>query len=142
MVSSGLLAQDQILYVDILPGPAVNLQTDIRRIMDQGGPIRSLQKRQILFMWASPPCEHYNTASSMGTRDLELADQLVYCKLQIIEIREPISWYIENPKGLMRHCDGMRMMEEQRIVVSQYRYGAPYRRILTFGLHSSDFSAT
>ena len=48
---------------------------------------------------ASPPCQEYSQAKTMGSRDLEGADRLVRRTLDIIAHFDPPLWWLENPRG-------------------------------------------
>ncbi len=51
---------------------------------------------------ASPPCTEFSRAKTVGTRNLELADQLVLKTLEIIRYFQPPRWWLETPRyGLL-----------------------------------------
>ena len=54
------------------------------------------------FVWASPVCQHYSVAKTVGVRDLEGADRLVSKALEIMSYFR-CNWAFENPQsGLLK----------------------------------------
>jgi hypothetical protein len=53
------------------------------------------------FIWASPPCTEYSRAKTVGTRDLQGADNRVNAMLQALRFLQPRYYVIENPQGLL-----------------------------------------
>jgi len=54
-------------------------------------------------IFASPPCEHFSRAKTIGFRDLGLADRLVRKALDMIRYFKPEKWFLENPQtGMLK----------------------------------------
>jgi hypothetical protein len=47
---------------------------------------------------ASPPCTEFSRAKTIGTRDLDTADQLVLKTLEIVQYFQPERWWLETPR--------------------------------------------
>lgn len=84
-------------------------------------------------VWASPPCTTFSVAS-MGhhwtggkgayiprTEEAKVGLQLMKHTVDIIESLQPMVWFIENPRGLMRKLIGLH--ESTRHTVCYCRYG-------------------
>jgi hypothetical protein len=50
-------------------------------------------------IWASPPCEQYSQAHTVGTRNLTAADERVKASLRVIDALAPTYWFKENPRS-------------------------------------------
>jgi site-specific DNA-cytosine methylase len=78
-------------------------------------------------IWASPPCTEYSRAKTVGTRDIQGANDIVCQTLDIIEYFEPKYWMIENPQtGLLKDQSCMYGIPFKDI--DYCRYGLPYRK--------------
>jgi len=80
-------------------------------------------------IWASPPCTEYSRARTVAKtpRNLELADALVQCTLDVIAYYKPKAWWIENPwTGLLRTRPVVAGMAYVKI--DYCRFGAPYKK--------------
>jgi site-specific DNA-cytosine methylase len=83
-------------------------------------------------IWASPDCRSWSIASGGRHRvlpDLEpktetavIGQNLIYKTLEIIEYFKPIYWFIENPRGLLRHFQPMKEL--------------PYCHLIYYGNHN------
>ena len=57
---------------------------------------------------ASPPCTEYSMAMNRRPRNLELADEIVKCTLEVIKYFAPRLWWIETPRtGMLARRDFM-----------------------------------
>lgn len=86
-------------------------------------------------VWASPPCQTYSMGASRGghrykgehgwnlpiTEFAHISDELVRKTIRIIENVRPTFWFIENPRGGLRHTP--MMMGIKRITVWYCQYG-------------------
>jgi site-specific DNA-cytosine methylase len=78
-------------------------------------------------IWASPPCTEYSVAKTVGTRDLDKADQIVKHTLDIIEYLRPKYFIIENPQtGMLKDRPFMQSLPFRDI--DYCKYGMPYRK--------------
>lgn len=66
---------------------------------------RSIKPGTFDIIFASPPCQEFSIAKTIGERDLGYALKLVTRVLQIIEYLRPKAWIVENPQTgyLARH---------------------------------------
>lgn len=81
-------------------------------------------------IWASPPCTSFSIASmnyhwdkdrNPLTEEAILGYQLVEKTIEIINHYNPTYWYIENPRGLLRHFPIMNSLPIRNTVTySQY----------------------
>ena len=79
------------------------------------------------FIWASPPCTQYSRAKTTGTRNINLANQIVEKTLEIIEYLDPEHFVIENPQtGLLKNQHFMYGIPYKDI--DYCKYGMPYRK--------------
>ena len=107
----------------------INVLEDIRewtKYPDWG--MYSIAPGTVKVLWASPPCQHYSRAHTVGERNLELADDLVKCALLAIEYLKPIYWFVENPVGLLKDRPFMQEFRQAMETVSYCSYGAQYRK--------------
>ena len=73
-------------------------------------------------IWASPDCTTWSIASGgkhrkksdmiPKTEKAKLGERLVWKTLEIIAYFKPDAWFIENPRGLMRHFPPMMKLEK------------------------------
>ena len=89
------------------------------------------------FIWASCPCEMYSIARSTATRDLALADSLVYRTLEIIEYFQPRCWCLENPE---RSLLWQRFKFEKTVKTSYCSHGFPYRKNTTIAYSGGELN--
>jgi site-specific DNA-cytosine methylase len=71
-------------------------------------------------IWASPDCRSWSIAGYGRHRKLPdllpktptaiIGEQLIYKTLEIIEYFKPKVWFIENPRGLLRHFPPMKTL--------------------------------
>lgn len=83
-------------------------------------------------LWASPPCQGFSVASigknwGGGFRAYEpksdtarLAVELVKRTLEIIKVRKPTWWFIENPRGVLRKMPFMEGLTRHTVTYCQY----------------------
>ena len=77
--------------------------------------------------WASPPCTEYSRALTTRPRNIEDANIIVQCTLDILEYFEPRYWMIENPQtGLLK--DQLMMWGLPFDDIDYCKYGMPYRK--------------
>ena len=78
-------------------------------------------------IWASPPCTEYGVATTVGTRKIDEANEIVLMTLEIIEYLNPKHFIIENPQtGSLKN---QRFMHGLAFVDADYcKYGFPYRK--------------
>lgn len=81
-------------------------------------------------LWASPPCEGFSVAAigKNWNKDYTpkhpraaMAQRLARTTLTIIAKRQPVWWFIENPRGMLRKMSFMQDM--RRITVTYCQYG-------------------
>ena len=78
-------------------------------------------------IWASPPCTEYSIAKTVGTRNIELANQIVLKTIEIIAYFQPLKWMIENPQtGYLKYQPFMADLPYND--VDYCKYGTPYRK--------------
>ena len=84
-------------------------------------------------IWASPPCTSFSVASigrhwyvdSYGnpqpkSESAELGKKLVLKTIEIINHFDPIYWFIENPRGMLRKMDFMQRYTRTGVTYCQY----------------------
>lgn len=79
-------------------------------------------------IWASPPCTSFSIAAvSHHWKDGKpisagavLGLALLHKTLQIIEVKKPAVWFIENPRGMMRKRPEMKNLPRASITYCQY----------------------
>jgi len=86
-------------------------------------------------VWASPPCTTFSVASigkhwtggyrayKPKTKEAEVGIEIVKKTLQIINHIEPMFWFIENPRGLLRKMDFMQTLHRKTLTYCQYGDG-------------------
>jgi len=111
-----------------------NLQADVLELSGKGI-LETLGLYTVDVPWASPPCQSFSVAS-MGkmweragvpkhpTAELGLA--LMRKTVALIEELNPIAWFIENPRGMMRKTPPLDEMHKQTVTYCQY--GADYMK--------------
>ena len=89
---------------------------------------RTFQPGHFDVVWASPVCQHYSCARTVGgPRDLASADALVQRTLEIIGYLAPRFWGLENPQtGLLKTRVFMAGIPFQDVCYC--RYGYKYRK--------------
>lgn len=106
---------------DITQFGGIDLVGDILEI-----PIEDLPDADII--WASPPCTSFSIAAvSHHWRDgkpiskgAELGLKLLHRTLEIIEVKKPKVWFIENPRGMMRKRPEMLHLPRATVTYCQY----------------------
>jgi len=84
-------------------------------------------------IWASPDCRSWSVAGHGRHRQLPnlepktntaiIGEQLIYKTLEIINYFTPTYWFIENPRGLLRHFPPMKALPHCHLVYySNYEY--------------------
>ena len=81
-----------------------------------------------LVIWGSPPCTEYSKAKTVGTRNLRLADAIVKKVFEIIDYFKPATWFVENPRGMLRHRAFMAPHARFLRPCSYCKYGFSYRK--------------
>jgi len=83
-------------------------------------------------IWASPPCTGFSIASCgchwtggkyayiPKTKTAKLGIELVKKTLEIINYYDPGSWFIENPRGLLRKMPFMQNYKRNTVTYCQY----------------------
>ena len=131
-----LFPNADILSIDIDPKSNASLVCDVRDWAKHGHGLNSYSPGHFHAVWASPPCIEFSVAKaapfrqngSSSPRNYLLADQLVQVALHAIRYLQPHFWYLENPRGGLRHRPYMRAWEPFRVSTSYCKYGAPYRK--------------
>lgn len=84
--------------------------------------------RNPFILWASPPCTSFSVASLrkywVNSRprisQTYIGIALVKKTLEIIEELNPTYWFIENPRGMLRHIDFMKPLHKKTVTYCQY----------------------
>lgn len=78
-------------------------------------------------IWASPPCTTFSIASvshhwknGVPSDDRIIGNALLAKTLEIINLKQPKYWFIENPRGMMRKLPIMKYLPKQTISYCQY----------------------
>ena len=83
-------------------------------------------------IWASPPCTGFSVAAighhwtgGKGayipkTDTAKLGIELVKKTLEIIEYFQPTYWFMENPRGVLRKLDVVKVLNKQSVTYCQY----------------------
>ena len=131
-----LFPNADILSIDIDPKSNASLICDVRSWAEDPYGLSSYSPGSFHAVWASPPCTEFSVAkaapfqqsSPSSPRNYLLADQLVQVALHAIQYLQPHFWYVENPRGGLRHRPYMQAWEPFRLSTSYCKYGAPYRK--------------
>ena len=75
-----------------------------------------------------PPCTEYSYSKTIGTRDLDAADQRVQAALRIVKQLQPKVWVLENPRGHLEKRDFMQEYVNLKHTTTYCCYGFPYRK--------------
>ena len=79
------------------------------------------------FIWASPSCQHYSIAKTVGERKINEANKLVLKTLEIIDYFKPRIWFLENPAtGLLKKQPFMKDLAY--FDIDYCKYGFNYRK--------------
>jgi site-specific DNA-cytosine methylase len=89
-------------------------------------------------LWASPDCRSWSIAAhglhrtklpeiAPKTEIAEIGEKLVLKTLEIIEYFKPKYWFIENPRGLLRHFPVMKTLPHCHLVYYS-NHGFPYHK--------------
>lgn len=89
---------------------------------------KSLQLEGPLVIWGSPPCTEYSKAKTVGYRNLRLADAIAKKVFEIIDHFKPSTWFVENPRGMLRHRPFMARYSALLRPCSYCKYGFLYRK--------------
>lgn len=80
-------------------------------------------------VWASIPCtwfstrsafKHWNRDKTPKTFFADAGIKMVYKTLEIIDHFEPEHWWIENPRGMMRHLEILKSFRRETVTYCQY----------------------
>jgi hypothetical protein len=99
-------------------------------------------------LWASPPCTGFSIAAAgrghwsyddqrqlrFDSDTARLGVALLRHTLALIEQLQPLTWYVENPRGLMRRMPDMHGL--RRATITYCRYGAPFMKPTDVWHHS------
>ena len=100
--------------------------------IDYVGDIRDFDIKKIPFtpdiIWASPPCTGFSVAAigrnwdglKPKTETARLGLELVGKTLEIIHELNPMFWYMENPRGMLRKMPIMRKYLRRTVTYCQY----------------------
>jgi len=86
------------------------------------------------YIFASPPCTGFSNAQAMNPDSIEkqikfqLGCKMAQKAIEIIEYLQPDEFFLENPKGQLRHQDFMKKWKVSRTTTSYCMFGAPYRK--------------
>ncbi len=115
--------------LDIEPSFSPDLLADIRKVR------ASFLPQRPVILWASPPCQAFSVAALRHNwnpdrtpkhpRVIE-AQKVVKKTLALIRAVNPDWWFVENPRGMLRHMPFMRGY--RRETVSYCQYGATVQK--------------
>lgn len=78
-------------------------------------------------VWASPPCTAFSVASigkhwkqGKPSDDAVFGNALLGKTLEIINLKRPRYWFIENPRGMMRTLPIMQILPRKTVTYCQY----------------------
>lgn len=80
-------------------------------------------------IWASPPCQGFSVAAigknwnhdnTPKTDSARLGMKLALKTIEIIKYYQPVTWFIENPRGKLRKMPFMKDLNIQTITYCQY----------------------
>ena len=95
----GNFKEGNIITVDIDDTCDATYTCDIRNCKDLEKCLDSFMKQgYIIIMHASPPCQHFSKAKTIGTRNIDEAMSLVEAAVNLME-KYSVLWVIENPSS-------------------------------------------
>lgn len=113
----------QTFTVDIVPAFSPDILADIHDVSASQLP------EQPVVLWASPPCQAFSVAAighnwnhdrtPKHPRAVE-AQKVVRKTIALIVTLKPDWWFIENPRGMLRHMPLMRGFHRQTVTYCQY----------------------
>jgi hypothetical protein len=78
-------------------------------------------------IWASPPCTTFSIAAvshhwknGVPSDERVVGNALLSKTLEIINLKQPKYWFIENPRGMMRKLPIMQYLPKQTVSYCQY----------------------
>ena len=81
-----IMPEAKVYSLDVVKQDHINILEDIRKWTNYPhGGMYKIKPGSVKVLWASPPCQHYSRAHTVGERDLVLADELVKCALRAIQ---------------------------------------------------------
>ena len=94
--------------------------------------LRGVGRRDVVAVWASPPCQEFSLAKNGRTRDLEATSRTVKSALRIIKYVkskvQPSVWFIENPLGLLKVQGVMRKHDKHLHTTCYCMFGFLYKK--------------
>ncbi len=125
----------RILSVDIDPKFSPTITADINKWRfehDIDAFLNGRRRKDLIFVWASPPCREFSRALTTRPRDLKSGRRNVKSALRIIEYVQELAprtaWFLENPVGLLKEQTMMRALEPLKNVVTYCKYGKPFKK--------------
>ena len=115
-----------VTSLDILPSMKPNICVDILQ-----WDYKSYPPHYFRVIAAGVPCNEYSRAKTVGVRDLDAADKIVWRTLEIINYFQPEIWWLENPRtGLLRDrtiVQGIPYVDVDYCQFSDWGYQKPTR---------------
>ena len=99
---------------------------------------KTYEPKHVDVIWASPPCTEYSLVKTTGTRNIQLANQMVLKTLGTILYLEPKHYILENPQtGILKEQTFMCGIPYKDI--DYCKYGMPYRKRNQILMHFYSF---
>ena len=94
--------------------------------------LRGVGRRDVVAVWASPPCQEFSLAKNGRPRDLEGASRTVKSAFHIIKYVKskfkPSVWFIENPLGLLKDQAFMQKHNKHLHTTCYCMFGFLYKK--------------
>ncbi len=95
--------------------------------------LRGAKRRDMVAIWASPPCQEFSLAKNGRPRDLEAGTRTVKSALRIIKYVEAnfparSFWFVENPVGLLQYQAFMQKYNRYLNATCYCKFGFPIKK--------------
>lgn len=111
-----------VVHLDMDPKRQPDVECDVRdwkeHLVDKWG----FQPGDFDIIWESPECKFFSTANHPTKKQLAEAVELVSAGIDIIEFFNPVAFFIENPRGRLRHQEIMRNLIFFRLTCTYCHY--------------------